>query len=117
VTGQQSVSFDRIAHRYDETRGGDRRGSRRDTAEAITEWGTAAGLVRIADRELVDTFQQAPADLADVLEKRTFSFVWDLDDVTWNEVVQPVIDGLRALPEPTRPRQLVHHRDVLVFEK
>jgi len=32
-------------------------------------------------------------------------------------MVQPVIDGLRALPEPDRPRQLVQYRDVLVFEK
>jgi len=93
------------------------RKSRPDTADAIVEWSSAAGLERVAYRELVETFHQSPADYADVLEKRSFSFIWDLDDRTWSDVVQPVIDGLRALPEPTRAREVVFHRDLLVFEK
>lgn len=93
------------------------RKSRRDTAEAIVGWATAAGLERVASSELEETFHQTPAGYADVLEKRTFSFIWDLDDGTWNEVVQPVIDSLRALPEPARPREVVFRRDLLVFEK
>ena len=93
------------------------RKSRRDTAEAIAQWATAAGLERVVYRELEETFHQAPAEYADVLETRTFSFVWDLDDRTWNEVVQPVIEGLRALPDSARPREVVFRRDLLVFER
>jgi len=93
------------------------RSGRRDTAEAIAQWAAAVGLQQVAYRELEDTFHQAPAEYADVLEKRTFSFIWDLDDHTWDEVVQPVIDGLRALPDPARRREVVLHRDLLVFEK
>jgi SAM-dependent methyltransferase len=93
------------------------RKTRRDTGDAVTQWGAAGGLELVTRRELVAEHWSAPAAYADVVEKRTFSFVWDLDDETWATVVQPAIDGLRALPEPTRPRRVVHHRDLLVFEK
>jgi ubiquinone/menaquinone biosynthesis C-methylase UbiE len=92
------------------------REGRRDTAEAIQQWAADAGLERICYRELEDRHQQAPGRYADVLEKRTFSFTWDLDERTWNDVVQPIIDGLRALPDTTRSRVVVRHRDLLVFE-
>ncbi|MBV8296215.1 MAG: methyltransferase domain-containing protein [Acidimicrobiia bacterium] len=92
------------------------RKNRGDTAEATAEWAAGAGLRGIEHRQLEEVFQQKPAELADALEKRTFSFLWDLDEDTWTDVVQPAIDGLRCLPEPTRPRRVVHHRDLLVFE-
>src|SRR5438270_11795507 len=88
----------------------DLRKNRPDTAKATTEWAAAADLERIVHRELEEVFQQRPVDLADALEKRTFSFLWDLDDRTWARVVQPTIDGLRSLPDSTRPRRVVHHR-------
>jgi hypothetical protein len=75
------------------------------------------GLESVARRELVESHPSCPVEYADVLEQRTFSFIWDLDDRTWNDVVQPVIDGLRALPEPTRRRQVTFRRDLLVFER
>jgi ubiquinone/menaquinone biosynthesis C-methylase UbiE len=93
------------------------RKGRRDTADAIREWASASGLTSVAYRELVETHLSAPSEYAEVLEKRTFSFIWDLDDRTWNDVVQPVIDGLRALPEPARRRQVTFRRDLLVFER
>jgi ubiquinone/menaquinone biosynthesis C-methylase UbiE len=93
------------------------RETRRDTGDAVTEWASAAGLEVVIRREMVDEHPASPAEYADVVEQRTFSFLWDLDDETWGNVVQPVIDGLRALPEPNRPRGVVHRRDLLVFEK
>src|SRR5205823_1329185 len=74
------------------------RESRPDTADAIVEWAAAAGLAPVEHREVAERHRQDPAGYADILEKRVFSFMWDLDDRTWNETVQPVIDGLRALP-------------------
>jgi ubiquinone/menaquinone biosynthesis C-methylase UbiE len=93
------------------------RNDRPDTAEAVAEWATAAGLHTIAHRELNESHEATPAQFADVLERRVFSFLWDVDDQTWSDVVQPAIDGLRALPDPTRPRPVVQHRDLLAFEK
>lgn len=93
------------------------RNDRPDTAEATTDWAGAAGLRVVARRELDENHEATPAQFADVIEQRVFSFVWDLDDQTWAEVVQPVINGLRALPDPTRPRRVDQRRDLLVFEK
>jgi len=93
------------------------RETRRDTGDAVAQWGTAAGLDLVTRREMMDEHPASPAEYADVIEHRTFSFLWDLDDETWATVVQPAIDGLRALPDPTRPRRAVHHRDLLVFQK
>jgi ubiquinone/menaquinone biosynthesis C-methylase UbiE len=93
------------------------RNERPDTADATREWAIAAGLRVVAERELDESHEATPAQFADVLEQRTFSFIWDLDDQTWADVVQPAIDGLRALPDPDRPRRVVQRRDLLVFEK
>jgi ubiquinone/menaquinone biosynthesis C-methylase UbiE len=93
------------------------RDKRTDTRDAMVEWATDAGLALVEAREVVESFRQKPADYADAIEMRTFSFIWDLDDETWATVVQPAIDGLRALSEPTRPRPVIHRRDLLVFEK
>lgn len=93
------------------------RNARPDTAEATIDWAGSAGLRLAAHRELEEDHESTPAQFADVLEQRVFSFIWDLDDQTWAEVVQPAIDGLRALPNPMQPRRVVQRRDLLVFEK
>jgi hypothetical protein len=98
------------SHRLDAVRNG-----RPDTADAVIEWAEAAGLERLAYKELTETHSSTPADFADVIEKRSFSWIWDLDEQTWNDRVQPVIDGLRALPEPTRGRPVTLRRDLLAF--
>jgi len=90
---------------------------RPDTPDAVGAWAAAAGLVAVAQRQLEEPTQSTPTEYADVLEKRSYSFMWDLDERTWNEVVQPVIDGLRRLPDPTRPRDVILRRDLVVFEK
>jgi SAM-dependent methyltransferase len=93
------------------------REARRDTGDAVTEWGAAAGLKVVTRREMVEEHPASPAEYADVIEQHTYSFLWDLDEEIWASVVQPAIDGLRALPEPTRLRRVVHRRDLLVFQK
>ena len=44
---------------------------------------------------------------AQLVEDRRYSPLWDLGDDGWRSVVQPVIDGLRALPDPDRQRDRV----------
>ena len=34
------------------------------------------------------------------IEDRTYSGLWDVDDLRWESIVQPALDKLRALPEP-----------------
>lgn len=53
-------------------------------------------------------FEETPNQRADSIERRDWSSLWDLDDVAWNQHVQPVVDALRALPEPDRRRPCVH---------
>ena len=58
----------------------------------------------------------SPAQFADLLERRTWSILWNVDDTTWARLVQPAIDGARALPDPDRPRRSEYH-DVSAFER
>jgi ubiquinone/menaquinone biosynthesis C-methylase UbiE len=88
---------------------------RADTAEHVRSWAADAGLDVVEVIETDEHFEQTPADAAQQIEDRVFSFLWDIDDRTWAEVAQPVIDGLRALPEPDRPRPFRQRRDIHVF--
>ena len=74
---------------------------------------TAANLASLAGLRVVQAsvlelrFEQSPNEQAQLIADRGYSPLWDLDDARWREVVQPVIDGLRALPEPHKPRDRV----------
>jgi SAM-dependent methyltransferase len=58
--------------------------------EGFTEW---------AEHETV------PSAEADAIEQRIYSSLFDVDDATWERVVVPVVDALRALPDRDRPRR------------
>jgi len=88
-----------------------------DRAESVCRWAAAAGLVLAAHAERVGEFELSPAQLARNIERRSFSYTLDLDDATWAAQIQPVIDGLRALPNPDKPRPCRHTDHLLVFEK
>jgi ubiquinone/menaquinone biosynthesis C-methylase UbiE len=62
-------------------------------------------------------FPQSPNELADLIEQRTFSALWDLDDEQWQRSVVPVLDRLRALPEPDRRRERRLEYPLLVFTR
>lgn len=51
------------------------------------------------------TFDSSPNDVADAIEQRLFAHLWDVDDATWERVVQPELDCLRRLPDSARKRQ------------
>ncbi len=50
------------------------------------------------------TFPGSPGDQIRLIESRSFSSLFDLDDATWAAVVEPVLESLRALPDPERVR-------------
>jgi SAM-dependent methyltransferase len=70
------------------------------TAEVLTEPGT---------------WNEAPLDLVERLERRQWGVLIDLDDARFVAHVQPVIDRLRALPDPTRPRTRIGRHRIFVF--
>jgi SAM-dependent methyltransferase len=50
-------------------------------------------------------FDGSPARQIALVERRSFSTLFDVTDDDWRRVVEPVLDRLRALPEPDRPRR------------
>jgi SAM-dependent methyltransferase len=95
----------------------ERLGRTRDLPENLVPIAARAGLRLVATAATApQEINATPAEAAEHLERRQVSTLWDLDDDTWNRVVQPVIDRLRALPNPTQPRRQVGSHPILVFE-
>ncbi|MCH7788032.1 MAG: methyltransferase domain-containing protein [Acidobacteria bacterium] len=104
-----------------------------DLSDIAFRFGKALGRGRDRSRYLVDRltphgfthetdvatdehdFEESPMDRAAMIERRDWSSLWDLDDSAWRRVVQPVIDDLRALPEPDRPRRCLHRHILSVY--
>ena len=62
-----------------------------------------------------DDFESTPAVEADAISDRIYSSLFDVDDHTWRRVVVPVIEQLRALPEPDRARRRRNRHPLLVW--
>ncbi len=62
-----------------------------------------------------DEFETVPSDEADAIENRIYSSLFDVDDTAWQRVVVPVIDALRALPDPDRPRRRRNRHPLVVW--
>jgi SAM-dependent methyltransferase len=60
-------------------------------------------------------YETTPTVEADAIENRVYSSLFDVDDETWRDVVIPVIDALRSLPDPDRPRQRHNRHPLLVW--
>ena len=92
--------------------------SRNDSPEEVRAAAGAAGL-RCVDQHPAAprSADVSPAQVADGVEGRLWSFLWDLDDATWQAEVVPVVDALRSLPDPDRPRHQVSRTTVSVLER
>ena len=90
---------------------------RTDDAESVEAWAAAAGLTLVARAERQEHFEHSPREAAHAIEQRAFSYLWDVDEQMWADVVVPVIDALRALPEPDRPRSFRQRQDMRIFQK
>lgn len=89
-----------------------------DTPPAVDAAAAAAGL-RLVTRTTTTParFTVSPAAEADNIERRIWSFLWDLDEATWRDVIEPAVARLRALPDQDRPRPDVSHCQVSVFTR
>lgn len=48
-------------------------------------------------------YLESPAQAIEKIESRSYSVLWDLADDRWRLLVEPVIEELRALPDPEVP--------------
>jgi len=89
---------------------------RLDVAERLVPLARECGFAFV-DELLTEpgTWQEAPADMVERLERRQWGVLIDLDEERYARVVQPVVDGLRGLPDPDRPRTRVGRHRMFVF--
>lgn len=80
-------------------------------------WMAAAGLEPIGRHVAEDTSEGSPSQAAHEIEQRVWSMLWDVDDERWQGVVVPVIEALRALPDPDAPRTIVHRTQLVVARR
>ena len=89
---------------------------RPDTEAALDEAAAAASLRPVGTAQVAHTsFAESPNEFAEGIEQRLWSYLWHVDEPTWEAVVAPVIANLRALPEPDRPRRYTMSPRLAVF--
>lgn len=94
------------------------RGRRPDHPDAVRRLAGERGL-RFVELARVDAgeYRQAPAEVARRIERRTYSYLWDISDERWRELVVPAIEALRAMPDPEVERVKRDPALLVVLEK
>jgi SAM-dependent methyltransferase len=64
-----------------------------------------------------DRIDTTPAEMAALIERRTWSSMWDLAPERWEREVLPVLDAIRALPDQHRTRRREARHQLLVFDR
>ena len=91
---------------------------RPDTKEALDAAAKAVGLTSVSHTVSDEMPRRtSPESFARQLEDRVFSVLWDINDDSWNRVVVPTIERLRALPEPNRPRVRNHSYRIGIYQR
>lgn len=91
---------------------------RPDSPETLHAATAAAGLAPVGAKLAAPIrFSESPNDLINGIEQRLWSYLWNVDPVTWRDVVAPVADRLRRLPDPDRPRPYLSRSRLAVFER
>jgi ubiquinone/menaquinone biosynthesis C-methylase UbiE len=89
--------------------------SQKGGVDELLELTGRCGFAPAGRRELVQSYQHAPAVMAREIETRNFSSLQDVDEQQWREIVLPTVAALRALPDPEKPieRRTVHEAVIL----
>jgi len=75
-------------------------GGWRDDQRQVLDAADSAGFTALDQRPASpDEVAQSPAEVADGIEAKTWSSLWDLTDQQWRTVVAPTVAALRALPD------------------
>ncbi|MCQ6552217.1 class I SAM-dependent methyltransferase [Streptomyces sp. C10-9-1] len=77
-----------------------------DTPERLAQSAERCGL-RVVKEAAAAPYEitLTPNQYADSIAGRVWSYLKDVDDATWQRLVEPVVADLRALPDPDRERQ------------
>lgn len=91
---------------------------RTDALAHLDPLAAAAGFRRIHVEPMTPFGRPMPAaDLADHLEQRTWSWLWDVAPAAWEEEVVPVIAELRAQPDGGEPVVQQVANQMVVWER
>jgi SAM-dependent methyltransferase len=90
-------------------------GPRADVPDRVAEAARSAGLAVVHEQQLRHDVPSAPADYARSLQERLWSWTWDVDSETWDELVAPVITELRTMPHADQARSTSHSRSLVVL--
>lgn len=105
------VLLDEMWHRL-------RPAGRADTVDRVLAHARDAGL-RPAGRARfrVGPRPFSPEELAARIADRSYSILWEISEQVWQAAVLPLLERIRALPEPTRHRAAGDEYDVLIFNR
>ncbi len=91
---------------------------RADTPDAVLAAATAAGLRTLESREVTrGAAATSPNQIAETIETRAWSYLWNVDGAVWVSTVMPIVQGLRDLPDPDEPRDRRLTFQLSVFER
>jgi ubiquinone/menaquinone biosynthesis C-methylase UbiE len=89
-----------------------RPGSQESVRKAAAEAGLQ--LVRRSFTSL-QAWERTPNEEADHFDRRVYSSLVDVDEARWRTDIAPLVERMRSLPEPDRPRVMSHRQPILEF--
>jgi SAM-dependent methyltransferase len=94
------------------------RSRRGDSEFRISAAARAARLRPVADTMTGRvSYSESPDDVADRIERRDYSYLWPVDDQTWQTQVVPAIDLLHDLPRPGSARSRAARFALTIYAK
>ena len=94
------------------------RGARIDIGPAVLAAAARAGLQPVWQGETAPVLaRETPRNFGDGIRRRTWSWLWNVDDADWQESVAPALARLEALPDPDRPREYRQRHLLTVLSK
>ena len=96
----------------------DATGGWRDDEGQVLDAAQFAGFT-VVDQRLASLGEvpQSPAEVADRIEAKTWSYLWDLTDGQWRTVVAPTVAALRTLPDAHVQRRYDMPLRIIVLQR
>jgi ubiquinone/menaquinone biosynthesis C-methylase UbiE len=93
-------------------------GGWRDDERQLLDAAPLAGFT-VVDQRLASLGEvsQSPAEVADKIEAKAWSYLWDLTDAQWRMVVAPTVAALRALPDAHLQRRYDVPLRIIVLQR
>jgi ubiquinone/menaquinone biosynthesis C-methylase UbiE len=93
-------------------------GGWRDDERQVVDAAHSAGFNVVDQRHgSLGEVPQSPAEVADNIEAKTWSYLWDLTDAQWRTVVAPTVAALRALPDAHVQRRYDIPQRIIVLQR